>query len=111
MQRARCGVEECGSHLVAACVVAEAGSLLPNPHTDPPVLPRSFVPRSLLQRALHARDVDARDEHDRDHHDRDGHDDEEAHKRDHHQMANQLEALRREVSELRQLLERMSKRR
>ena len=63
------------------------------------------------ERHHHDRDEHDRDHHDRDGHDRDGHDDEEAHKRDHHQMANQLEALRREVSELRQLLERMSKRR
>jgi hypothetical protein len=58
--------------------------------------------------AEHRRDAE---EHERDHHERDGHDEDEFHEQAHHQMANQLKALRREVSELRQLVERMSKRR
>ena len=51
-------------------------------------------------------------EEDEDHHrEREGDDEDEFHDRAHHQMASQLEALRREVTELHQLVEKMSKRR
>ena len=51
------------------------------------------------------------DEDDRHHREREGDDEDEFHDRAHHQMASQLEALRREVTELHQLVEKMSKRR
>ncbi|MFP6576688.1 MAG: hypothetical protein VB912_16125, partial [Pirellulaceae bacterium] len=61
-----------------------------------------------IERRRHAEE----DEEDEDHHrEREGDDEDEFHDRTHHETATQLEALRREVAELRERVERIKNRR